>query len=153
VEAIVEQTNSRVRAIARLRPKRPVSFRTKEDNLSCYNRLPTFVVHGNSTFSNTSANSRPLLAGSRPGLRCFHRTAGKLSASGTIVRQQVAHDEKIARMLAVERGHDLACIELGEGHDLHFGKAEFVLHGRHHWCHHRIVYWYSRSTSGTLRDW
>ena len=57
----------------------------------------------------------------------------------TFVRQEIAHVEKIARVLAVERRDDLARIEIFEGHDLHLGKAKGVFDCWHNALHGRIV--------------
>jgi hypothetical protein len=42
--------------------------------------------------------------------------------------QQVAHVEQIARMLAIERGNELASIEVREGYDRHLRKAECIFY-------------------------
>ncbi len=42
------------------------------------------------------------------------------------------NSEQIARMLAIERGDDLAGIKVSEADDRHFGQPEFFLHRRRH---------------------
>jgi hypothetical protein len=48
----------------------------------------------------------------------------------SFMREQVAHIEEVPRMLAIERGHDLAGVEVSEADDGHFGEPEFFLHAR-----------------------
>src|SRR5258708_22959430 len=47
-----------------------------------------------------------------------------------LVRQQIANVKKIARVLPIERGHDLAAIEVRKRDDLDFREAEFLLDPR-----------------------
>lgn len=42
----------------------------------------------------------------------------------TLVREQLANIEEVARMLPVQRGQDLASIQIGEGSYLQLGKAQ-----------------------------
>ena len=44
------------------------------------------------------------------------------------VRKKVPHIEEIARVLAVKCGHQLAGIQIREGHELSFGETKFHLH-------------------------
>ena len=43
-------------------------------------------------------------------------------------------------MLAVERRHDLARVEIGKGHDVQFGEAKKVFGSGNHACYDGIIY-------------
>jgi hypothetical protein len=47
-----------------------------------------------------------------------------------LVRKQVTHIEEIAWMLTIERGDNLAGVEVGKGHDVDFSKAKRVFDRR-----------------------
>jgi hypothetical protein len=57
-----------------------------------------------------------------------------------LVREQVAHVEEIARMLAIERRDELAREKVGKADDLDFSKAELVFDGRRNGSSLRIIY-------------
>ena len=42
----------------------------------------------------------------------------------------MAYVEQVARMLAVQRGDNLAGVQIGERHDLDFHEPEFLFDGR-----------------------
>ena len=48
----------------------------------------------------------------------------------SFMREEVAHIEKIARMLTIERSDHLPGVEVGKGHDVDFGEAERVFDRR-----------------------